>query len=138
MQKNELGIILKCHLQNGFINHIYLIYMYKEEFAFNNLQCLLYYKMQPNPNPPKSTQHVIYHVHHGMPTAWFPLNISHYPSLWSSLLASSQVFAGRLTLVCQCVGVQRRMSFICSSLLHQPYPTCYACLTWMMYEMGGN
>ena len=29
-------------------NHIYLIYMYKEDLALNNLQWLICYKTQPN------------------------------------------------------------------------------------------
>ena len=29
-------------------NHIYLIYMYKEDLALNNLQWLIYGKTQPN------------------------------------------------------------------------------------------
>ncbi len=30
-------------------NHIYLIYMYKEDLALNNLQWLICHKTQPNP-----------------------------------------------------------------------------------------
>ena len=29
-------------------NHIYLIYMYKEDLALNNLQWLIWHKTQPN------------------------------------------------------------------------------------------
>ena len=29
-------------------NNVYLIYMYKEDFALNELQRLLYHKVQPN------------------------------------------------------------------------------------------
>ena len=29
-------------------NHIYLIYMYKEDLAFNNLQWLICHKIKPN------------------------------------------------------------------------------------------
>ena len=32
------------YLQNEFTNHIYLIYMYKEDLALNNLQCLICHK----------------------------------------------------------------------------------------------
>ena len=35
VQKKELGLIKKCCLQNVFPNHIYLIYMYKENFALD-------------------------------------------------------------------------------------------------------
>ena len=31
-----------------FINHIYLIYMYKEDLALNNLQWLISHKTKPN------------------------------------------------------------------------------------------
>ncbi len=34
--------------QNVFTNHIYLIYMYKEHLALNNLQWLICHKTQPN------------------------------------------------------------------------------------------
>ena len=33
---------------NMFINHIYLIFMYKEDLALNNLQWLICHKTQPN------------------------------------------------------------------------------------------
>ena len=33
--------------QNVFTNHIYFIYMYKEDLALNNLQWLIYYKTKP-------------------------------------------------------------------------------------------
>ena len=31
-----------------FTTHMYLIYMYKEDMALNNLQCLICHKTQPN------------------------------------------------------------------------------------------
>ena len=34
--------------QNVFTNPIYLIYMYKQDLALNNLQWLIYHKTQPN------------------------------------------------------------------------------------------
>ena len=34
--------------KNVFTNHIYLIYMYKKDFAWNNLQKLICYKTKPN------------------------------------------------------------------------------------------
>ena len=37
----------KCY-QQIFTNPIYLIYMYKEDVALNNLQWLICYKTQPN------------------------------------------------------------------------------------------
>ena len=36
--KNELWLIWKCYQQNLFKNHIYLIYMFKEDLALNNPQ----------------------------------------------------------------------------------------------------
>ena len=42
---------LICHKTKPYHtvpNHIYLIYMYKEDLAFNNLQWLICYKTQPN------------------------------------------------------------------------------------------
>ena len=44
--KNALRLVYKCYLQNMFTNHLYLIYMYKEDFALNNLQWLIYHKTQ--------------------------------------------------------------------------------------------
>ena len=41
---NELSLVLKCHPQNVFTNHIYLIYMQKEEFPLNPLQWLMCHK----------------------------------------------------------------------------------------------
>ena len=38
---------LRCYLQNVFTNHIYLIYMYKEDLALYNLQRLICHKTQP-------------------------------------------------------------------------------------------
>ena len=37
-----------CYLQNVFSNPIYLIYMYKEDLALNNLQWLICHKTQTN------------------------------------------------------------------------------------------
>ena len=34
-------------LSNAFTNHICLIYMYKEESALNNLQCLISHTTKP-------------------------------------------------------------------------------------------
>ena len=42
--KNELRPVEKCCQQNMFTNHMYLIYMYKQDLAFNNLQWLIYHK----------------------------------------------------------------------------------------------
>ena len=39
---------LKCYQQNVFTNHIYLMYMYKEDLALNNLQWLICHKTKPN------------------------------------------------------------------------------------------
>ena len=36
--KKELRVFKICYLQNVFTNNIYLIYMYKEDLALNNLQ----------------------------------------------------------------------------------------------------
>ena len=40
--------ILKCYQENEFTSCIYLICMYKQYLALNNLQWLIYYKTQPN------------------------------------------------------------------------------------------
>ena len=47
-KNNELGLVQKCYQQNVFTNHIYLIYMYKEDLALNNLQWLICHKTQQN------------------------------------------------------------------------------------------
>ena len=44
---NELRLILK-YQENVFANPIYLIYMYKEDLALNNLQWLICHKTKPN------------------------------------------------------------------------------------------
>ena len=36
--KNEIWLIQECYLQNVFTNHIYLVYLYEEDLALNNLQ----------------------------------------------------------------------------------------------------
>ena len=46
--QNKLKLIQKCYLQNVFTYHIYLIYMYKDDLALNNLQWLICHKNQPN------------------------------------------------------------------------------------------
>ena len=38
----------ECYPQNVFANPIYLIYMYKEDLALNNLQWFICNKSQPN------------------------------------------------------------------------------------------
>ena len=45
-EKNELRLILKCYQKNVFTNPIYLINTYKEDLALNNLQWLIYHKIQ--------------------------------------------------------------------------------------------
>ena len=45
---NYLIMLKKGHLQNVFTNHIYLIYMYEQELALNNLQGLICHKTQTN------------------------------------------------------------------------------------------
>ena len=37
-------------------NHIYLIYMYKEDLALKNLLWLICHKIQPNPTKPNQTK----------------------------------------------------------------------------------
>ena len=49
-KRNELRFVLKCYQQNVFTNHIYLIYMYEEDLALNNLQWLICYKTKSNQN----------------------------------------------------------------------------------------
>ena len=39
-----------------FTNHIYLIYIYKQALALNNLQCLICLKTQPNENLNRQTK----------------------------------------------------------------------------------
>ena len=43
-KKNELRIVSKYYPQNKFTNHIYSVYMYKEDLALNNLQVLICHK----------------------------------------------------------------------------------------------
>ena len=54
-------------LQNGFTNHLYLIYMYKVDLALNNLQGLICHKTQPNqtnqPAPQKSYMETLVENH---------------------------------------------------------------------------
>ena len=45
-EENELRIVLKYYLHNVFNNHIYLICMYKQNLALNNLQWLICHKPQ--------------------------------------------------------------------------------------------
>ena len=46
--KKNFRLIYEFYLQNVFTNHIYLIYMYKEDLASYNLQWLICHKTQPN------------------------------------------------------------------------------------------
>ena len=39
--------LLKNVSNEMFTNHIYLIYIYKEDFALSNLKWLIYHKTQP-------------------------------------------------------------------------------------------
>ena len=48
VQKNKLKLISKCFLQNVFINHKYLIYIYKEDLALNNLKWFMCHKTKLN------------------------------------------------------------------------------------------
>ena len=43
-----LSCVKKNELSKMFANHMYLIYLYKEDLALNNLQWLICYKTQPN------------------------------------------------------------------------------------------
>ena len=36
-KKKALRLIKECYLQNALTNYIYLIYMYKQDLALNNL-----------------------------------------------------------------------------------------------------
>ena len=47
VQKISSGT-LKMLSTNDFTNRIYLIYMYKQDLALNNLQWLICHKTQPN------------------------------------------------------------------------------------------
>ena len=46
--KITLGPFKKYHQQNMFTNHIYLIYMYKEDLALYDLQWLICHETKPN------------------------------------------------------------------------------------------
>ena len=46
--KKDFRYVMKFYLQNVFKNHIYLVNMYKEDLALNNLQWLICHKTQPN------------------------------------------------------------------------------------------
>ena len=47
-----------------------------------------------------------------------------------------QVYAGGSTLICPCVVVHKRTSLMSYSLFHHLFPTCFARLTWIVWEMG--
>ena len=47
-QKKWAQVCLKCYQQNVFTNHMYLIYMYKEDLALNNLWWLICHKTKPS------------------------------------------------------------------------------------------
>ena len=72
----------------------------------------------------------------------FPLAISPY---WPSLGKSSRLHSVStqsckylLTLVCPCIGVHKRMSFMSLSLFTQQCPVCLVCFTSMVCEMDGK
>ena len=48
MQKKTSSDSFNNVINKMFTNHIYLIYMYKEDLALNNLQWLICHKTQPN------------------------------------------------------------------------------------------
>ena len=88
------------------------------------------------------------HHHQVTLTATSSLTFSRSPSLsfidpGESSTASSvrtelmNVFAGWPSLVCPCVGIHKRTSLWCSSLLLLQCPEYLVCLTWIAYEMGG-
>ena len=47
-KKNELRLVKNHNQENVYTNHIYLIYMYNEDLALNNLQWLICHKTKPN------------------------------------------------------------------------------------------
>ena len=52
--KKELSLVEKYYQQNGFTNHLYLMYLYKQKLELNNLLWLICSKTQSNqtkPNP---------------------------------------------------------------------------------------
>ena len=51
LYKKELDLISKCYEQTEWTNHIFDVYMYKEDLALNNLQWLICHKIQPNNRP---------------------------------------------------------------------------------------
>ena len=44
----NFGLFKNIYFQNVFTNYIYLIYMYKEDLALNNLQWLICHKTKVN------------------------------------------------------------------------------------------
>ena len=52
-KKNVHRLVQECNLQNEFAIHIYLIYMYEQDLALNNLPMLIWHKTQPNPSKSK-------------------------------------------------------------------------------------
>ena len=90
----------------------------------------------------------IYICHYDMLTPQSSMTLLWYPSLSSIVPNRSsglhpvstrsrwvKVFDGQLTLARPCFGVQKKMSFMSSSLLLQQYP---ACLTWMVCVIGNQ
>ena len=129
-------------------NHIYLIYVYIEDLALNNLQWLICHQTQPN--------QIIYiyhhhHHHHVALVARISLTLSRHFSL--SFIASGRssgqhpvsshscwtyVRAGRPAFAGPCVGVHKSTSLISSSLLLQQCPACLVRLTWIVFVIGGR
>ena len=48
MQKRALAHLRTLSIKYVYKSYIYLIYMYKEDLALNNLQWLICHKTQPN------------------------------------------------------------------------------------------
>ena len=47
-KKNLVGLIKECYEQNVFSHYVYLVYIYQEDLASNNLQRLICHKAQLN------------------------------------------------------------------------------------------
>ena len=98
-----------------------------------------------------TTCHHHHHHHHVVPLAQISLTLSRHPSLSfiafgrssglhpvSSHSCCMYVRAGRPAFARPYVGVHRSTSLMSSSLLLQQCPVCLACLTCIVFVMGGK
>ena len=59
---------MKCHKKPNQTkaNHIYLIYMYKQDLALNNLQWLICHETQPNQTKPQYSNKTVQEILFGL------------------------------------------------------------------------